>query len=62
RLAQAPGNVLLKAKETGLNKDSVVNVSQVITVDKEFLNEKIGKLSSHQMETVDTGLRLAMSL
>jgi len=62
RLVQAPGNVLLKAKETGLNKDSVVNVSQVITVDKEFLNEKIGKLSSRQMETVDTGLRLAMSL
>ena len=62
RLAQAPGNVLLSAKSTGLKKDSVVNVSQVVTVDKSFLTEKIGKLTSQQIETVDNGLRLAMSL
>ncbi len=61
-LAKAPGNVLVKAKESGLQKDSVVNVSQVITVDKAFLTEKIGKLSSHQMEMVNNGLRLSMSL
>ena len=62
RLVKAPGNVLLTAKDTGLKKDSVVNVSQVITVDKAFLTEKIGKLSSQQIETVNNGLRLAMSL
>lgn len=61
-LAKAPGNVLVKAKESGLQKDSVINVSQVITVDKAFLTEKIGKLPSHLMETVNNGLRLSMSL
>ncbi|MBI2906113.1 MAG: type II toxin-antitoxin system PemK/MazF family toxin [Chloroflexi bacterium] len=62
RLAQAPGNVLLPAKSTGLSRDSAANVSQVITVDKSFLTEKIGKLRPQQIETVDNGLRLAMSL
>ncbi len=62
RLAKAPGNVLLTDKDTGLKKDSVVNVSQVITVDKAFLTEIIGKLSSQQIEAVNNGLRLAMSL
>jgi len=62
RLAQAPGNVLLPAKNTGLSRDSVANVSQVITVDKSFLTERIGKLKPQQIESVDNGLRLAMSL
>jgi len=62
RLAQAPGNVLLPARSTGLNKDSVPNVSQVITVDKSFLIEKIGKLKPRQIEAINNGLRLAMSL
>lgn len=62
RLAQAPGNVLLPAKNTGLKTDSVANVSQVITVDKSFLTERIGKLKPRQIEVIDNGLRLAMSL
>ena len=62
RLAQAPGNVLLSAKSTGLYKDSVANVSQVITVDKAFLTEKIGKLTAMQIESISDGLRLVMSL
>jgi len=62
RLAEAPGNVLLPAKNTGLTKDSVANVSQVITVDKSFLAERIGRLKPQQIEIVDNGLRLAMSL
>lgn len=62
RLAQAPGNVLLPAKNTGLSRDSVANVSQVITVDKSFLTEKVGKLKPQHLESVDNGLRLAMSL
>ena len=62
RLADAPGNVLLPASESGLPKDSVVNVSQVITVDREFLTEKCGRLSSRMMRSVDEGLRLVLSL
>ena len=62
RLADAPGNVLLPASESGLPKDSVVNVSQVITVDREFLTEKCGRLSSRLMRSVDEGLRLVLSL
>lgn len=41
-LAEAPGNVLLPQKATGLPKDSVANISQVLTVDKNILTEKIG--------------------
>ena len=62
RLAQAPGNVLLLAESTGLDKNSVANVSQVITVDKSFLTEKVGKLTSTQIESISDGLRLVMSL
>ena len=62
RLAQAPGNLLLPARSYGLNRDSVANVSQVITVDKSFLTEKIGKLKPQLLESVDNGLRLAMAL
>ncbi len=62
RLAQAPGNVLLSAKSTGLNKNSVANESQVITVNKSFLTEKVGKLTARQVESISVGLRLVMSL
>ena len=43
KLAMAPGNVLLPSNATGLSKDSVANVSQVITIDKSFFTEKVGK-------------------
>ena len=62
RLAQAPGNVLLPARATGLQKDSVATVSQVITVDKRFLTERIGALPRYLLEQVEHGLRLALSL
>lgn len=62
RLAQAPGNVWLPRKVTGLSKDSVANVSQVITIDKSFLTELVGSLPLHFLEQVEEGLRLAMSL
>lgn len=62
RLAEAPGNVILKANSTGLPKDSVVNVSQIITVDKLFLTEQVGAFTSRQMEQVESGMRLALSL
>jgi mRNA interferase MazF len=62
RLAEAPGNVLVLAKETGLPKDSVVNASQIVTLDKSFLAEKAGRLSSAQMRAVEDGVRLVLSL
>jgi len=62
RLAEAPGNVLMSASDTGPTKDSVANVSQVITIDRSFLTEKCGKLPSHLIRSVDEGLRLALSL
>lgn len=62
KLAQAPGNVLLPSKATGLVRDSVANVSQVITVDKSFLTERVGTLPPYLLEQVDGGLRLALSL
>ena len=62
KLARAPGNILLSAKSTGLPRNSVANVSQIITVDKSFLTEKIGKLTSKQMQQIEEGLRLVLSL
>jgi mRNA interferase MazF len=62
RLAEAPGNVPMSASDTGLPKDSVANVSQVITIDRSFLTEKCGKLPSHLIRSVDEGIRLALSL
>ncbi|MEZ4770233.1 MAG: type II toxin-antitoxin system PemK/MazF family toxin [Caldilineales bacterium] len=62
KLATAPGNVLLPARATGLPKDSVANVSQVITIDKTLLTEHVGQLASQQMQQVDDGLRLVLSL
>ena len=62
RLANAPGNVLLRSRQTGLPKDSVANVSQVATVDRRFLTECVGRLSASLLERVDEGLRLALDL
>jgi len=62
RLEEAPGNVLIAAADSGLPKDSVANVSQVITVDKGFLSRRSGKLPSRVMKELDNGLRLVLSL
>jgi mRNA interferase MazF len=62
RLAEAPGNILVTTGETGLPQDSVVNVSQVITVDKSFLMEQVSQVSDHVMLLVDEGLRLVLAL
>ncbi len=62
RLADAPGNVLLPAKSAGLPQDSVVNVSQLVTIDKRFLTERVGKLTLEQLRAVEDGLRLVLSL
>lgn len=62
QLAQAPGNVLLATKRSGLPRESVINVSQIITVDKSFLTEQVGSLTSRQMHQLENGLRLVLSL
>ncbi len=61
-LAGAPGNVLLPAQSCGLSRDSVVNVSQVLTLDRSFLTEHAGTLPPRLERTVDEGLRIVLQL
>ena len=61
-LADAPGNVRLSKKSTNLPRQSVVNVSQLVTVDRRFLLERIGQLTAAHLEAVDDGLRTVLSL
>lgn len=61
-LANAPGNVLLPNNVSGLPKDSVINVSQIITVDKSFLTERVGSLLPDLQAEVDEGLRMILYL
>ncbi len=61
-LASAPGNVRILSRSSGLSKPSVVNISQLITVDKRFLTEKIKTLDHQSMNQVDEGLRLILRL
>lgn len=62
RLAEAPGNVLLKRRESGLSKDSVANVSQVITLDRSLLIDRVKSLPDARLRDVENGLRLVLSL
>lgn len=62
RLADAPGNVLLTARETGLPKVSVANVSQVLTIDRAFLHDHVRELPARRLADIDAGLRLALGL
>jgi len=62
RLANAPGNFKLAKSKMGLNQDSVVNVSQLLTLDKSFLTEQISQLNSKEANSLSEGLRLALSL
>lgn len=62
QLAKAPGNVLLPPEVSGLSRESVANVSQIFTVDKAFLTERIGSLPDYLQEEVDEGLRMVLYL
>ncbi len=62
RLAEAPGNVLLPCEASGLPRDSVANVSQILTIDKTFLVERIGSIPNYLQEEVDEGLRIILCL
>ncbi|MBC8162764.1 MAG: type II toxin-antitoxin system PemK/MazF family toxin [Roseiflexaceae bacterium] len=62
RLATAPGNVLVRAAESGLPKDSVVNVSQIVTLDKAVLDEYAGHLSDRLLIEIEQGVRLVLDV
>ena len=62
RLLDAPGNVLLPARSTGLPKDSVANVTQLVTLDIDFLTERTGRVRPKLMAHVDAGLKLVLDL
>lgn len=58
--AGAPGNVLLAAKTTGLTKDSVANVSQIITIDRSLLTERVGRLTPKQIAQILHGIDIVL--
>ena len=60
RWEEAPGNVRLTSRQTGLPKDSVANASQIVTLDKEALDERVGKLPPTKMELVMVGIEVVL--
>lgn len=58
--ADAPGNVLLTAKATGLSQDSVANVSLIVAIDRRQLTEWVGKLRQRQLELVLAGIDIVL--
>ena len=61
-LAAAPGNVMIEQGVSMLSNYSIVNVSQVLTIDRSLLTEVVSKLPDRIMDTIDDGLRLVMNL
>ena len=61
-LADAPGNVRMTRSESGLSKASVVNVSQVVTIDRTLVTQRIRALPGDVMRAVDEGLRMVLAL
>jgi mRNA interferase MazF len=62
RLANAPGNVRITRRVSGLPHDSVINVSQLITLDKQILTENVGRLPAQSMRDVEAGIKLVLAL
>ena len=62
RLSVAPGNVPLTKKQSGLSKESAINVSQLLTIDKEFLTEKVSNLPNKKLVELENGLKLVLNL
>ena len=60
RRAEAPGNVLLAQGEGNLSKDSVVNVTQLFTIDKGDLTDRIGRLGNDRVADILRGIRLVL--
>lgn len=62
RLAEAPGNVRLTKKASGLPQESVVNVSQLITLDKRLLTSRVGRLPAETLRNVEAGIKLVLAI
>jgi mRNA interferase MazF len=62
RLAAAPGNVAVSKRSSKLPRDSVVNVSQLVTLDKRALTSKVSAVAPDSMERVVAGIRLVLEL
>ena len=62
RLGELPGNLMLRRGRSPLDRDSVINVSQLSVVDRRRLSDQIGTLTVQQIEQLDTGLRLVLDL
>jgi len=62
QLAAAPGNHLIRKKESKLSRDSVINVSQLITVNKDALTERISSLPGRRMAAVGEGIKLVLGM
>ena len=60
RLAEAPGNVLLTSPSTNLTRDSVANVSQIVTLDRSLLTERVGNLAERKLMLVLAGIDLVL--
>jgi len=60
RWADAPGNVALSARMTGLPKDSVANVSQILTLDKDLFTERVGKVPRARLELLFSGIDIVL--
>ena len=60
RWAEAPGNVLLTVRSTGLDRVSVANVSQVVAVDRELLTERVGKIARAKLELILAGIDIVL--
>jgi mRNA interferase MazF len=58
--ADAPGNVLLAARATGLSKDSVANVSRIVTLDQDLLTERVNKLSRAKTDLLIAGINVIL--
>ncbi len=61
-LAEAPGNVRIARGESGLSKPSVVNVSQLLTIDRRLLTQRVRPLPAQTMQQVEDGMRLVLGL
>ena len=62
KFGELPGNVILRKGEANLPKKYVINVTQIKSVDKSSIKEKIGTLSNNKMDEVHEGLKLVMGL
>jgi mRNA interferase MazF len=62
RLADAPGNVRVARRISGLPHDSIINVSQLITLDKRMLTQNVGRLPAQSVRDVEAGIKLVLAL